>query len=70
MHVYILTNIMLCINLRIFEQFLEAVNPNITQREIEARIASDFLRWFENYVSIDYKSIITLIICFYTCDCI
>jgi len=45
---------------RIFEQFLEAVHPNITQREIEARIASDFPRWFQNYVSIDCKSIITL----------
>jgi len=59
---------MLCINVRIFEQFLEAVNPNITQREIEARIASDFPGWFANYVSIDCKSIITLIISFYTSD--
>jgi len=51
---------------RKFEQFLEAKNPNITQREIEARIASNFPRWFQNYVSIDYKSIITLIAFFYT----
>jgi len=33
---------MLCIKV-IFEQFLETVNPNITQEEIEAMIASDIV---------------------------
>jgi len=27
---------MLCTNVRIFKQFQEAINPNITQREIKA----------------------------------
>ena len=44
---------MLCINVRIFEQFLQAINPNITQREIETKIASNFLRWFQTYVSVE-----------------
>ena len=35
---------MLCINVRIFEQFQEALNPNI---------AFDFPTWLQIYVSID-----------------
>jgi len=30
---------MSCINVRIFEQFLQAINPNMTKKEIETRIA-------------------------------
>ena len=44
---------MLCINVIILEQFLQAINPNITQREIKTRIASDFPRWFQTYVSVE-----------------
>jgi len=59
---------MLCINIRIFEQFQEIVNPNITQREIESRIASDFSRWFQTYVSASNSKFTCINICFYTCD--
>jgi len=41
----------LCINIRIFEQFLEGVNPKISQREIKSRITLDFpILWFQRYV--------------------
>ncbi|KAK7395526.1 hypothetical protein VNO78_16085 [Psophocarpus tetragonolobus] len=36
---------------KIFEQFLKAVNPNISQREVDGRIASDFPIWFRTYVA-------------------
>ena len=44
---------MLCISVRIFEQFLQAINPNITQREIKTRIAFNFPRWFQTYISVE-----------------
>jgi hypothetical protein len=40
---------------RYFVQHLEATFPNISQTDIEGRIASEFPTWFRSYVSVIFS---------------